>query len=337
VNPIIETVAALGFCVVLMAAFVLESSLSHLAVFLAGFFLAYTPLKRLASVNSMFQEASVSADRLEAIFHLVPTVKDHEKGKPASPLKKDITFDRVSFSYPASPAPVLDSVSFRLARGEFLGLAGPSGAGKSTLINLVQRFYDPTRGSILWDGQDLREFSQSSLRRQIALVSQDVAIFNRSVRDNIAYGRPEASEREIHEAAEFADAGRFIREMPEGYDTPLGEDGVRLSGGQKQRISLARAFLRQAQLLILDEATAALDSEAEERIQEVINRLAVDRAVIAIAHRLSTLQKADRILVLEAGQVVESGSYAELVRKGGAFASLAARQGIFPDQAGAGS
>ncbi len=335
VNPIIETVAALGFCVVLLAAFVLGSPLTDLATFLIGFFLAYTPLKRLGAVNNNFQEASVSVDRLMTVLSLQPSVHDHHAGKAASALQTGLEFSKVSFAYAGSDERVLDQISFKLQHGEFLGLAGPSGSGKSTLINLILRYYDPSAGTILWDGTDIKEFSIDSLRNHIALVGQDVAIFDRSVRANIAFGLPGASEAAIREAAEFACADEFIRDMPEGYDTILGEQGVRLSGGQKQRISIARAFLRDARLLILDEATAALDSESESRIQEVINRLSADRSVVAIAHRLATLSRADRILVLDKGRIVESGSYTQLLEQGTAFARLAALQGIFkikPDQ-----
>ncbi|MGF1678265.1 MAG: ABC transporter ATP-binding protein [Candidatus Methylacidiphilales bacterium] len=328
VNPIIETVAALGFCVVLLAAFSLGSSMSHLAVFLAGFFLAYTPLKRLAAVNHNFQEASISVDRLDRVLSLQPTVRDHHQGKTIQGLNHQLTLSGVTFRYSPETEPVLSEINLNIARGEFVGLAGSSGSGKSTLIHLIMRFYDPTTGVVKWDGTDLREISITSLRRQIALVSQDVAIFDRSVRDNILFGRPGATEAEIRKAAEFASADEFIREMPEGYETLLGEQGVRLSGGQKQRISLARAFLRRAPLLILDEATAALDSVSESRIQEVINRLSSDRSVIAIAHRLATLNRADRIVVLDRGQISETGSYAELLSRGGSFSQLAALQGI---------
>jgi len=328
VNPIIETVAALGFCVVLLVAFVLGSPLTDLATFLIGFFLAYTPLKRLGAVNNNFQEASVSADRLRRVLNLQPTVQDHHAGKAVAPLNRSLEFSDVSFSYGGDET-VLKKISFTLEHGEFLGLAGPSGSGKSTLINLILRYYDPTAGSIQWDGTDIREFSIDSLRSHIALVGQDVAIFDRTVRENIAFGLPGASDAAIREAAEFACADEFIREMPEGYNTILGEQGIRLSGGQKQRISIARAFLRNARLLILDEATAALDSESESRIQEVINRLSEDRSVVAIAHRLATLTRADRILVLDKGRIVEEGSYPELLSDGVAFARLAALQGIF--------
>jgi len=332
-NPIIETVAALGFCAVLLTAFVLGSSMSHLAVFLGGFFLAYTPLKRLAAVHAMFQEASVSVDRLKSLFERKPSVPEPLNNQKAHPLNNELSFSAVSFSYAPEESPVLRDITFTLHRGEMLGLAGASGSGKSTLINLILRFYDPTSGTITWDGVDLPAFSIDSLRRQIALVSQEAAVFHRSVRDNVGFGLPEATDAQIREACEFAGADGFIRELPRQYDTLLGEQGVRLSGGQKQRISLARAFLRQASVLILDEATASLDAEAEREIQEVMNRLAADRAVVAIAHRLSTLNRAHRILVLERGSVVETGSYQECLKSGGTFAHLAALQGILPTDA----
>ncbi|MEM6883921.1 MAG: ABC transporter ATP-binding protein [Verrucomicrobiota bacterium] len=331
VNPIIETVAAFGFCVVLLTAFVLGSPLTHLATFLIGFFLAYTPLKRLGAVNNNFQQASVSVERLQKVLDLQPTVQDHHAGKDVEPLTHSLDFKDVSFSYQQEEV-VLQNISFTLQHGEFLGLAGPSGSGKSTLINLILRYYDPTTGAIQWDGADIKSLSIDSLRRNVALVGQDVAIFDRTVRENIAFGLPEAGEDAIREAAEFACADEFIREMPEGYDTVLGEQGTRLSGGQKQRISIARAFLRNAGLLILDEATAALDSDSEARIQEVINRLSADRSVVAIAHRLATLSRADRILVLDQGRIVEAGAYAELLVRGQTFARLAALQGILPSR-----
>ena len=210
VNPIIETVAALGFCVVLLAAFVLGSELTDLATFLIGFFLAYTPIKRLSAVNNNFQAASVSAERLEKVLSLKPTVQDRKSGQHVAPLSKALDFKQISFSYD-SQEPVLENISFTLNHGEFLGLAGPSGSGKSTLINLILRYYDPTSGVIHWDGVDIKTCSIDSLRQNIALVGQDVAIFDRTVRENIAFGSPGASDAAIREAAEFAYADEFIR------------------------------------------------------------------------------------------------------------------------------
>jgi subfamily B ATP-binding cassette protein MsbA len=216
----------------------------------------------------------------------------------------------------------------RIPRGHKLGVAGPSGSGKSSLINLLPRFYDPTAGKILWDGRDLRDFSTAELRAQIALVSQDIVLFDASVAENIALGRKGAGLREIEEAARQAFAHDFIRELPRGYDTRVGERGVLLSGGQKARISLARAFLRNAPILILDEATAALDAEAEKEVQKAVDALGQGRTVVCIAHRLSTLANMDEVIVLEAGKVVERGKFTELLARGGLFSRMAAQQGI---------
>jgi subfamily B ATP-binding cassette protein MsbA len=223
---------------------------------------------------------------------------------------------------------VLRDVDLRIPQGFKLGLAGPSGSGKSSLINLLPRFYDPTSGRILWDGRDLRDFSTADLRRQIALVSQDVVLFDASVAENIGLGRDGATPSEIEQAARQAFAHDFISDLPRGYDTRVGERGVMLSGGQKARISLARAFLRNAPILILDEATAALDAEAEKEVQKAVDALEEGRTVICIAHRLSTLANMDEIAVLESGRIVERGPYTRLLAQGGLFARMAAQQGI---------
>jgi len=209
-----------------------------------------------------------------------------------------------------------------------LGIAGESGAGKSTMANLLLRFYDPQEGCITIDGQDVRDATFKSLRGQMALVSQEVVIFNQSVAENIACGKQEATREEILAAARAANAHEFIEELPEGYDTMLGEQGARLSGGQRQRIAIARAFVREAPILILDEATAALDSKAESEVQAAIEKLEEGRTVICVAHRLSTLRNMDRIIVLEGGEMVESGSFLELMELGGKFSEMARKQGI---------
>ena len=215
-----------------------------------------------------------------------------------------------------------------LRKGMRLGIAGESGAGKSTLANLLLRFYDPREGRITLDGVDFREGTFASLRGQMALVSQEVVIFNQSVADNIACGKLEASREEIIAAAKAANAHGFIEGLPEGYDTSLGEQGARLSGGQRQRIAIARAFVREAPILILDEATAALDSKAEAEVQAAIERLEEGRTVVCVAHRLSTLRDMDRIIVLESGRIVESGTFNELLEQGGVFAQMARKQGL---------
>ena len=226
--------------------------------------------------------------------------------------------------------PVLRGLDLEVTRGTRLGVVGESGAGKSTLASLLLRMYAPGEGRIAIDGVDIREVTLGSLRGQMALVSQEVVVFDQSVAENIACGKLEASREEIVAAAKAANAHEFIEELPEGYDTRLGEQGARLSGGQRQRIAIARAFVREAPILILDEATAALDSKAEAEVQGAIERLEKGRTVICVAHRLSTLRGMDRIIVLEAGRIVESGSFDELLKLGGVFAAMARKQGIAP-------
>jgi len=223
---------------------------------------------------------------------------------------------------------VLEDIHFTIPRGFKLGIAGESGSGKTTLVNLLFRFYDPTAGAVKIDGLDLREVSLRDLRRLMALVSQDVILFDQTVAENIACGKPGATRAEIEAAARAASAHEFIRELPQGYDTRVGERGLTLSGGQRQRIAIARAFIRDAPILVLDEATAALDSQAEAEVQAAIDRLSVNRTVICVAHRLSTLASMDRIIVLAGGRLVEEGAFEELLQRGGVFAEMASRQGI---------
>jgi ATP-binding cassette, subfamily B, bacterial MsbA len=231
-------------------------------------------------------------------------------------LKRSIDLVAVDFGYEASN-PVLQDITLTIERGQTTALVGASGAGKTTLADLIPRFYDPTQGQVLIDGVDLREFEINSLRRKMAVVSQDTFIFNTSVRNNIAYGTQEANEQAILQAARLANALEFIQKMPEGFETQLGDRGVRLSGGQRQRIAIARALLRHPEILILDEATSALDSVSERLIQESLEKLSVGRTVVAIAHRLSTIAQADKVVVLEQGRIVEQGKYQELLEQRG--------------------
>jgi subfamily B ATP-binding cassette protein MsbA len=270
--------------------------------------------------------ATVSCERLEGFFAQQPSVKEPANPAALRPLERTLTLEKVFLDYGHDH--VLQGVDLHIPKGFKLGLAGASGSGKSSLINLLPRFYDPTSGRILWDGRDLRDFSAADLRRQIALVSQDVVLFDAFVAENIALGRDGATQAEIEEAARQAFAHDFIRDLPRGYETRVGERGVMLSGGQKARISLARAFLRNAPILILDEATAALDAEAEKEVQKAVDALEEGRTVICIAHRLSTLANMDEIVVLEGGRIVEQGSYQKLVNGNGPFARMAVQQGI---------
>ena len=326
VNPVIEVISTLGLGFLIMVVFATHQSVSDFVGFLTGLVMLPNPLKRLAQMHVDLVSATVSCERLEGFFAQQPSVK--EPGSPVTlrPLEQALTLEKVFLDYGHDH--VLLDIDLRIPKGFKLGLAGTSGSGKSSLINLLPRFYDPTQGRILWDGQDLRHFSTADLRRQIALVSQDVVLFDATVAENIALGRDSATPSEIQQAARQAFAHDFILDLPRGYDTRVGERGILLSGGQKARISLARAFLRNAPILILDEATAALDAEAEKEVQKAVDALEEGRTVICIAHRLSTLANMDEIVVLEGGKIVERGTFSALLDKKGLFANMAGQQGI---------
>jgi ATP-binding cassette, subfamily B, bacterial len=292
------------------------------AVFAAG------GLSELSQVWGEIAQASGAAERLFEILDVEPQIK-----APARPLamptppRGAVEFKDVSFEYPGRPnAPVLNHVSFRVAPGEKLALVGPSGAGKSTVFQLIQRFYDPVAGTVNFDGVNVTELDPAALRSRIALVPQDAVIFGTSVRENIRFGRPDATDAAIEKAAAAAHASDFIRRLPDGYETSVGERGVTLSGGQRQRIAIARAILREAPLLLLDEATSSLDAESETLVQQALGGLMRDRTSIVIAHRLATVQNCDRILVIDHGRIVEEGTHASLASSGGLYARLAKLQ-----------
>lgn len=328
VNPIIEVISMVGFGFLLLYIFKAGRTGSELATFLTAVLLFYLSMKKLAGVRILFEQANVGVERLVELLNEQPKVAEPAAPKQLEGFAKAIEFDHVNFAY--ADAPVLRDFTLTIPRGCKIGLAGESGCGKTTVVNLLFRFYDPTGGTVRIDGLDLREITLRGLREQMALVSQDVTIFDETVRENIACGRPGATDAEIEEAARAAFAHEFIAALPMGYRTRVGERGVTLSGGQKQRLAIARAFVRNAPILVLDEATGALDSKAEAIVQSAIDRLAEHRTVVCVAHRLSTLAGMDRIIVLSAGRMVESGGYDELLRRGGAFAAMAARQGLVP-------
>src|SRR5712691_10958766 len=289
--------------------------------FLAAFLLAYEPAKRLARLNMDIQTGLVGVRILFDIIDSPPTEPADDERPPLAVSQARVEFSRVRFAY-RDGEPVFRDLSFGAEPGKVTALVGHSGGGKSTILNLILRFYEIDGGAITIDGQNIGSVSRRSLRREIASVGQDVFLFRASVRENIAFGRPAASEAEIIAAAKAAHAHDFITAMPQGYDTQVGEHGLKLSGGERQRVSIARALIKDAPLILLDEATAALDSESEQHVQQALARLCKGRTTIAIAHRLSTIMHADRILVIEAGDVVESGRHDELLRKGGRYASF---------------
>jgi subfamily B ATP-binding cassette protein MsbA len=293
--------------------------------FITALLLAYQPLKSLANLNASLQEGLAAAERVFEVLDVEPTIRDMPGARPLHVSGGEIRFEEVCFGYtPGLMA--LDSVSLTVPAGRTVALVGPSGAGKSTILNLIPRFFDVDEGSIRIDGQDVRLVTLASLRGAIALVAQEVSLFDDTVHANIAYGRFGASSTEIEAAARAAGVDEFIRKLPKGYDTLVGEHGVRLSGGQRQRVAIARAMLKDAPILLLDEATSALDSESERQVQVALRALMRGRTTLVIAHRLSTVQGADLICVVDRGRVVEIGRHADLLAREGLYARLHAMQ-----------
>lgn len=299
-----------------------RASAGDLAFVITSFLVMTGYLRNMGENIRMLQRGLADVEDVARYATMAPQVADKRGAPDVHPLEGEIVFDRVTFAYKASPAPIYEDFSLRIAPGERLALVGPTGSGKSTFVKLVQRLYDLQAGRILIDGVDIADVTQASLRRAIAVVPQDPALFHRSIAENIAYARPGATKDEIVLAARRARAHDFIAALPKGYDTLVGERGVKLSGGERQRVAIARAFLADAPILVLDEATSSLDVETEQKVQAASEELMAGRTTIVIAHRLSTVRRADRILVFDQGKIVEEGRHGELVALGGAYARL---------------
>ena len=324
-HPSVEFISSLGTILVVgfggLLAWREGLSVEDVVAFLLYLGLFYAPVTGLANLLENLQQALAGAERVVAVLDAPAEIVDKPQARELKNVEGAIAFEHVDFSY-SEGIPVLKDISFTCAPGKMLALVGPTGVGKTTLTQLISRFYEPSAGRILIDGQDISEVTIESLRRNISPVLQDTFLFNGSITENIAYAVPEAAQAEIEAAARAANIHEDIMAMPQGYDTQVGERGLRLSGGQKQRLAIARAILRKSPIIILDEATASVDVETEQQIQKAIGGIAGKRTIIAIAHRLSTIRNADLILVIENGRVTESGTHAQLVALGGSYARM---------------
>ena len=303
-----------------------ELALNEFVSFLGAMMLAFQPLRRIAQINATLQEGFAAAIRVFGLLDQKSLINEAQNAPNLSIDKSDITFEDVTLSYEGQINSALKGINLRIPHGKTTALVGPSGSGKSSILNLIPRFYDPDKGNVKIDSQDIKELTISSVRSSLALVSQEPVLFDMSIYDNILYGKPEASREEVIDAAKAAAAHEFISELPKQYETIVGEKGYSLSGGQKQRISIARAFLKNAPILLLDEATSSLDTESEHLVQNAISVLMKDRTTLVIAHRLSTIINSDQIIVLDSGSVAEIGTHEELLKKNGVYKKLYERE-----------
>jgi len=324
-TPLVEIIVAIGTSLVLWfgARMVLQGALTagSLIVFILYLGKMYKPMQDLSKMTDTYARASVGYERIREVLATTGEVSDLPGARPARRFQGRVEFDHVYFQY-EQDAPVLRGLTLRIEAGQTAALVGPTGAGKTTIVSLIPRFYDPNSGVVRIDGQDVRRFTQKSLRQQMSFVLQETLLFHGPIWNNIAYGKPEASRAEIYRAAEMANAHEFIEKMPQGYDTIVGERGVTLSGGQRQRIAIARAVIRDSPILILDEPSTGLDAASEKLVFEALDRLMEGKTSIVIAHRLSTIRRADAIFVVDGGTIHESGTHEELLRSGGLYAEL---------------
>ena len=324
ISPLVSLISSFGiaFIVWFGGKQVIEGAMTagEFVAFMGGLLSLYRPMARLGDVSSVIQQAVASGERVFEILNITPDIKNPSNPVVISEFKDKIKFENVSFKYDEEV--VLKDINFEINKGEIVAIVGPSGAGKTTIANLLARFYDPDKGRILIDGNDLRQVDILSLRNLLGIVTQDTILFNDTIYNNISYGKPEATEKEVIEAAKAANAHSFIEKMKNGYQTYIHERGQRLSGGQQQRIAIARALLKNPSILILDEATSEMDSESETLIQEALSRLLQSRTALVIAHRLSTIKSADKIVVLKDGRIVEMGKHNELMKKSGYYRYL---------------
>ena len=325
-SPMLEIIGACGVAFIIWYGGGLviagEMKFGEFSSFLMALFMAYAPVRKMAAANTAIQRALAGGKRVFSVLDLDTELSKDEGKQILPPITRQLEFSQVSFFYEDAKKPSLDRINLTVGVGEVVALVGASGSGKTTLISLVPRFYRPTEGQVTIDGIDIRLADRSSLRRQIGIVSQETVLFDDLIRNNIAYGRPDATEEEIIEAARSAYAWEFIERLPKGLDTFVGENGLKLSGGQRQRLAIARAILRDPPILILDEATSALDSESEKLVQQALANLMNSRTTLVIAHRLSTVQHANRLVVMQGGRIEEMGTHAELLQKGGLYTRL---------------
>jgi ATP-binding cassette subfamily B protein len=324
-SPLVEVIVAVGTGLVLWfgARLVLAGSLSagSLVMFIWYLGKMYKPMQELSKMTDAYSKAAIGYERIREILDMDGEVKDQPGARKVGRLRGEIEFDHVTFGYDPK-TPTLEDISFRIEPGQVAAFVGPTGAGKTTIISLISRFYDPVSGAVKIDGVDVRRYQQRSLREHISVVLQETVLFQGSVWQNIAYGKPNATRAEIIKAAELANATEFIEKMPNGFDTLVGERGVSLSGGQRQRIAIARAVIRNTPILILDEPSSGLDAESEKLVFEALDRLMKGKTSIVIAHRLSTIRSADVIFVVQDGKLIESGRHEELSAAGGLYAEL---------------